>query len=589
MASCSGNGSRGHHKFTLNVNETSTNTTNNTSTVSWSFVLSPIQTGWNWNISGISYSINVDGNVKNGTISSYNGSSTVTIASGTKTITHNNDGSKSISFSFNVTDSAGKTYTPGNASGSGNMTLTKINRFATTTSATDFNDETNPTITFSNPANYSLQPYLNFYINGILAKTIYRNKGSYSSPYTWVLTNEERDELRELLANINSCTVNEGVDTYNGNTKLGYSSIGKTFSIINANPVFEDFDYEDTNSTVTNITGDNQIIIKGLSNLQVNIPVADKMTALKYATETKYVATIDTLNGTVNYSDENDVIINLGNVANNGTKRLSVRAYDSRNNSTEVYKDIIVYDYIAPTINVSASRENNFENNTTISVSGTYSPLTINSVDKNTISSVQYRYREIESTWSSWINMTKTASGGNYSITDTVVSLDNTKEFEIEIKVIDSFNEVTATTNVDIGVPIFFINTSDNNCYVGEDKVLTEADINENYITTEVDTGKRWINGEIIYRKVLEINPTSDSDFYAHDISNFSQIIHAYGRCTRSTGTAYQQIIPCNYTNWEIWIYDFTDYNFKLKFSSNQWAAGVDDIYIVLEYIKTSN
>ena len=40
MASISANGSRGHHRFTLNVNETGTNTSNNTSTVSFSFQLS---------------------------------------------------------------------------------------------------------------------------------------------------------------------------------------------------------------------------------------------------------------------------------------------------------------------------------------------------------------------------------------------------------------------------------------------------------------------------------------------------------------------------------------------------------------------
>ena len=46
--------------------------------------------------------------------------------SGTQTIAHDSDGSKTINISFSVTDGAGKSYTPGNASKSGTMTLTTI-------------------------------------------------------------------------------------------------------------------------------------------------------------------------------------------------------------------------------------------------------------------------------------------------------------------------------------------------------------------------------------------------------------------------------------------------------------------------------
>jgi len=152
MANCSANGSRGHHRFTLNVNETGTSTQNNTSIVSFSFVLTPIQTGWDWNIRGISYKIVINGVSYTGTIQSYNGSSTVTLKSGSLTIPHNADGTKSISFSFSVTDSAGKSYTPGNASSSGSLGLSRIPRQANLTSADNFNDEGNPTIKYNNPA-----------------------------------------------------------------------------------------------------------------------------------------------------------------------------------------------------------------------------------------------------------------------------------------------------------------------------------------------------------------------------------------------------------------------------------------------------
>lgn len=137
MASCSGNGSRGHHKFTLNVNETYTSGgADNYSTVSWSLVLSPIQTGWDWNYSNnvpVKYSVIIHEKTYEGNIMQYDGSSTVTVASGTLNITHDSDGSKAIAFSFAVWDNVSTSYLPGSASGNGTLTLTKIARYAAIT------------------------------------------------------------------------------------------------------------------------------------------------------------------------------------------------------------------------------------------------------------------------------------------------------------------------------------------------------------------------------------------------------------------------------------------------------------------------
>lgn len=137
MASCSGNGSRGYHKFTLNVNETYVSGgADNYSTVSWSLVLSPIQKGWDWNYSNqvpVKYSVIIHETTYEGNIMQYDGSSTVTVASGTLNITHDSDGSKAIAFSFSVWDNISVSYLPGSASGSGTLTLTEIARYATIT------------------------------------------------------------------------------------------------------------------------------------------------------------------------------------------------------------------------------------------------------------------------------------------------------------------------------------------------------------------------------------------------------------------------------------------------------------------------
>ena len=136
MGSISSNGSKGHHKFTLTVTENSTSTANNTSSISFSFVLSPIQTSWAWELWGanITYTVTVNGTNYTGSIANYDGYSTVTIKSGSLTVAHNTDGKKSISYSFSVTDTSGQSYTCGNASASGSMALTNIPRYLSITS-----------------------------------------------------------------------------------------------------------------------------------------------------------------------------------------------------------------------------------------------------------------------------------------------------------------------------------------------------------------------------------------------------------------------------------------------------------------------
>ena len=466
MASIIGDGSRGHHRFTLNVSETSTSTANNTSVVSWELVLSPIVSGYNWNYSStvpVTYSIYIDGVNYTGNIMSYDGSSTVVIRNGSQTITHNNDGTKEIGFSFSIS-SINKSYLPGSASASGSMDLTTILRQATITNAPNFNDEENPTITYSNPLGNSvttLQACIS--LSGSTDDITYRDISKTETSYIFELTTAERNILRSATTS-NSRNVIFYVKTvYGGNTY--YSTATKTFSIVNGNPIFEDFTYQDTNSTITAITDNNQVLVKDLSTLQVAINSANKMEAIKEATARNYVITIDAINQNVNYSDS-DLTIDLGTINTAGTQRLNVRAYDSRNNSTLVYKDIMVYDYTAPAITFSAKRLNNFEAQTTLKVSGSFASLLIDNVEKNGIQNVQYRYKEIGTdTWSSWENITYVTNENTFTCPDTVISLDNTKEFNIEVKVIDNLSDNSATTTIDVGKPIFFISSNEKTCY----------------------------------------------------------------------------------------------------------------------------
>ena len=113
---------------------------------------------------------------------------------------------------------------------------------------------------------------------------------------------------------------------------------------------------------------------------------------------------------------------------------------------------------------------NNFEKQTTIKVSGTYSKLTINEEDKNTLNSVQYRYRETDGEWNGWNNLVFSANEGKFTCTDMVLQLDNAKSFEFEIKASDNLSEATVEAEVGVGRGIFSI-SADGRIWLGDQEI----------------------------------------------------------------------------------------------------------------------
>lgn len=170
----SANGSKGHHKFTLNVSEDKTN--GNSSYMGYSFTIAPIQTSWDWYDWGskISYKIKFTEDIideetkevktnelykKTGTIPNYDGYSTVNLSNGSNIeIPHDNDGTKKINISFEVVDNADQKYTCGNAGASGSMELTQLHKAPIINNVTLV--ETNSKLTELNVSNETIVQYL---------------------------------------------------------------------------------------------------------------------------------------------------------------------------------------------------------------------------------------------------------------------------------------------------------------------------------------------------------------------------------------------------------------------------------------------
>lgn len=241
-------------------------------------------------------------------------------------------------------------------------------------------------------------------------------------------------------------------------------------------PSFSNFEYRDINTDVKNITKNDQVIIKGLSDLEVVISFENSMYPHDYALDSYYNFRCDT-----NFLDrvnsnrvpEESTKGNLGKIIHAGEKVIEVTAYDTRKLGMTVQKIINVYDYNKPILYLDAVRKNKFENETALNIKGVFDLLNINNKNINTIKSIKYRYKEINGEFNNWSSINFSIKNNEYIANKIILNLENTNEYVIEVIVEDNFKETKESINVASGLSIFSIRT-DGNCYVGEDKVTTE-------------------------------------------------------------------------------------------------------------------
>jgi hypothetical protein len=213
---------------------------------------------------------------------------------------------------------------------------------------------------------------------------------------------------------------------------------------VSADPVFtsDQLSYQDTNSDITAITGDDQLIVQNQSNLQISFSAAQ---ALKYASISSYQVIFN--GATTSYSSPGTY--SLGAVNSSQNLELQVKVIDSRGNFAAISKPVTVLDWTPPIINAEAGRINNFESETNLTPN-----VQISSVNGlNAITLLQYRAKKTSTTvWGSWIDI---------SNSKTQIVLDNIYAWDLEIQCSDKFSgspSVSALT-VPKGMPIMFFDT----------------------------------------------------------------------------------------------------------------------------------
>lgn len=318
-------------------------------------------------------------------------------------------------------------------------------------------------VTASNPSGASCRIRLQTVINN--ETTTRFTKTGTSATFTV----DEINSLLKYCTTSSTFTVKIVADTMNGST-LGYSSAkDTTYRIVGSEPSFSNFTFIDS-STVANITGNNQVLVKNKSTLKVVISAANKMVAKNYATPSRYDISCANRSASLSYA-ATEISTELGTIANTGNISCNVKAVDSRNLTTLVTKQIEVVDYFIPTMIYSIARVNNFENNTLIKLNGSFAKVVVDNKVKNTILSAKVRYKVADdsSNYGAWQNITFSvnSTNGTYTCTDKTIVLSNTKTYFVQIAIQDRFEQVIETIKIAEGVPIMFVSSTNKNVGIG--------------------------------------------------------------------------------------------------------------------------
>jgi len=262
---------------------------------------------------------------------------------------------------------------------------------------------------------------------------------------TITLTAAQRTTLLTAMASLKSFTGTFALLTYSGTTQIGTTST-KTATVqttsASSAPTMTAFTFYDGRSATSTVTGNDQIFIQGYSYLYVTPGTA---TAKNNATISTYSATC---NG-VTLSNTTGAVINLGAVAKSGSLDVVVTVTDSRGYTVSSTQKITVLAYAKPKVSsITLRRTNDIEAEMQLSFNGTISSILVDSVQKNSLLYVRYRYKLTSATsYGSYTSIltSVTKSGTSFSFSNLeLCSLDANSSYDFHIQIRDQLNSYSS-------------------------------------------------------------------------------------------------------------------------------------------------
>lgn len=368
------------------------------------------------NVNGSEYSSDSTQDVYNNTVRH----------SGTATIYHNSDGTKS----FSASAKGAFYYTYYNSSGFGSWDLPTIPR-ASSVSCSTADIGSNATITI-NRASSSFTHTLT-YSFGSLTGTIATKTSSTS--ISWTIPTTFYSQIPNAASGAGTITC----QTYNGSTLIGSKSTTFTATVNESasKPTLSPT-VSDSNSITTALTGDSSKFIKYFSNASV----ATGAKARNSATLLSYNIAcgpdfITTASGTIN-------------TVKNSSFTFSVT--DSRGYTTTQTLNKTLIEYIKLTCSMEASAPST-AGVATLQISGNYWDGSFGKV-ANTLT-VEYRYKTQGGTYGDWTAVTATKSDNTYNATATISGLDYQTTYVFQARALDKLIAINTNEQTRRTTPIF--------------------------------------------------------------------------------------------------------------------------------------
>ncbi len=402
---------------------------NNTTTISWSCGFNPGHQYYSNAIKMSAVYINGSQVYSGGTYSNITDYKNRTFASGTLTISHNTDGSKT----FTVAGFNGWIYASGNTYASAqDFTLTTIPR-ASRISCSSANIGSNATISISR-ASSSFTHTLT-YAFGSLSGTIATKTSSTSVSFPLPTS------FYAQIPNAKNGTGTITCYTYNGSTLIGT----KTCSFVancdedSCKPTLSGT-VVDSNTATIALTGSNAKLIKYYSNVKITSnATAHNSSTLKSQKVSCGSKSITTSTGTINGVES-------------GT--FTFTATDSRGYQTILTKNLTLVEYVKLTCSMEAGMPTT-AGVASLSVSGNYWNGNFGQV-ANTLT-IQYRYKVQGGSYGNWTNSTATITKSNstYKTEITISGLNYQNAYTFQVRATDKLATVESNEQTRKTTPVF--------------------------------------------------------------------------------------------------------------------------------------
>ena len=485
------------YSLLLDVSEKSYSIENNTSQVEW-WVGIRSNTAYH-NHYGLSetYVVNINGTVVHNAVHTptVGNGQTVWVASGTATVGHNADGSKTVAISASFNNADRGTYLPTTGSCSGELKLTTIPR-ATVPSVDKPSLDCGSVIKFtgtSASSNFSHKLYSSWNGEEKLIATL--DKGSTAVSYSYAIPTSWEKNMPDTTSAIATFIL----ETLNGNTVIGRKSINATVQVRSGIvPAIGNPTIEDTNS----ISKAMELYVQSQSCIKFTIPTSGNQGSTITSVSTKF-----------NNQTYSGSTFTTQAIQNSGTLSYTITVTDSRGRTATKSGSINVVAYNPPSLtNVSAKRANS--GYAVDESSGTYALLHFKvgftSLSNKNVTSFYIQYRASGAT--SWTKINSWAN--NYTLEQDYKAgnlfTSTTTTYEIAFGVKDKFMSdyswqiVTVTPTYTLinfgkdGKSLTFFGQDGNNA----NRLTVNGDLAINSVKENTSSTKMLVNGgnTVMYR-----------------------------------------------------------------------------------------